>query len=465
GAYPATGGIRPEGEGTHPGRDASPPQGTPSGTRTTDPPESRTRSNPLHRRQREIRTWNTMSRWRTDCIEKPLSRLLMALGRAVGSHPWPFFILPMLISAALGGGFYFLKDNETNNIEEQFTPVDGPAKLERTFVKQNFPLDASAFSVQRLYSEGTFASLIVSPVPPGNNILSEEAFAQIIGLDALVRNLSVRDGGRDVTFAEVCAKARGQCVQNEILEMIDWDPAQIERSPIAFPQHMVQGRGLVFLGNSLGGVTVNESGFVQRAEALRLYYFLEENSEMQMETSLWLDEFLRVCDGLSVEKIKVSYFTSKSREEELDANSKEVIQLFSATYFLAITFSIVSCLRLDNVRNKAWVATVGVITAGLAVLSSFGMLLYIGVPFPMTVANAPFLILGIGVDDMFIMISSWQQTKVHDEVKDRMAHTYKEAAISITITTLTDTLAFYIGILTPFSSGPILKYHHCHSST
>ncbi|XP_018596561.2 patched domain-containing protein 3-like [Scleropages formosus] len=393
-----------------------------------------------------------MSRWRTDCIEKPLSRLLMALGRAVGSHPWPFFILPMLISAALGGGFYFLKDNETNNIEEQFTPVDGPAKLERTFVKQNFPLDASAFSVQRLYSEGTFASLIVSPVPPGNNILSEEAFAQIIGLDALVRNLSVRDGGRDVTFAEVCAKARGQCVQNEILEMIDWDPAQIERSPIAFPQHMVQGRGLVFLGNSLGGVTVNESGFVQRAEALRLYYFLEENSEMQMETSLWLDEFLRVCDGLSVEKIKVSYFTSKSREEELDANSKEVIQLFSATYFLAITFSIVSCLRLDNVRNKAWVATVGVITAGLAVLSSFGMLLYIGVPFPMTVANAPFLILGIGVDDMFIMISSWQQTKVHDEVKDRMAHTYKEAAISITITTLTDTLAFYIGILTPFSS-------------
>ncbi|XP_029102002.1 patched domain-containing protein 3-like [Scleropages formosus] len=394
-----------------------------------------------------------MSRWRTDCIEKPLSRLLMALGRAVGSHPWPFFILPMLISAALGGGFYFLKDNETNDTEEQFTPVHGPAKLERTFVKQNFPLDASAFSAQRLYSEGTFASLIVSPVPPGNNILSEEAFAQIVGLDALVRNLSVRDGGRDVTFAEVCAKARGRCVQNEILEMIDWDPAQIERSPIAFPQHMVQGRGLVFLGNSLGGVTVNESGFVQRAEALRLYYFLEENSEMQiMETSLWLDEFLEVFLRLDLKTMKISCFTSKSREEELEANSKEVIPLFSVTYFLAIGFSVVSCLRLDNVRNKAWVAIAGVISAGLAVLSSFGMLLYIGVPFPMTVANAPFLILGIGVDDMFIMISSWQKTKVHDEVKNRMAHTYKEAAISITITTLTDALAFYVGISTPFPS-------------
>ena len=50
--------------------------------------------------------------------------------------------------------------------------------------------------------------------------------------------------------------------------------------------------------------------------------------------------------------------------------------------------------RLDNVRNKAWVALIGVLSAGLAVLSSFGLLLYAGVPFVMTVANSPFLILG-----------------------------------------------------------------------
>uniref|UniRef100_A0A8C9R022 non-specific serine/threonine protein kinase n=1 Tax=Scleropages formosus TaxID=113540 RepID=A0A8C9R022_SCLFO len=47
GAYPATRGVRPEGEGTHPGQDASPSQGTPSETRTPDPLESRTWSNPL----------------------------------------------------------------------------------------------------------------------------------------------------------------------------------------------------------------------------------------------------------------------------------------------------------------------------------------------------------------------------------------------------------------------------------
>ncbi|KAJ1100174.1 hypothetical protein NDU88_005261 [Pleurodeles waltl] len=53
---------------------------------------------------------------------------------------------------------------------------------------------------------------------------------------------------------------------------------------------------------------------------------------------------------------------------------------------------------------------------------------------------------------MFLMISCWQQTKVSRNVEDRLADTYAAAAVSITITTMTDVLAFYIGIMTQFSS-------------
>ena len=41
-----------------------------------------------------------------------------------------------------------------------------------------------------------------------------------------------------------------------------------------------------------------------------------------------------------------------------------------------------------------WVAVFGVVSAGLAVVSSFGLMLYVGVPFVLIVANSPFLILG-----------------------------------------------------------------------
>ncbi|KAK6293257.1 hypothetical protein J4Q44_G00367580 [Coregonus suidteri] len=163
---------------------------------------------------------------------------------------------------------------------------------------------------------------------------------------------------------------------------------------------------------------------------------------------MWLQKFIETASMMQKEEgMTISYFTSISRDEEFEKSSDSIIPLFSLTYALAITFSIISCLRLDCVRNKVWVATFGVLSAGMAVLSSFGLLLYCGMPFAMTVATAPFLILGIGVDDMFIMISCWQKTQVHDDVEDRMAATYKEAAVSITITTLTDALAFYIAFI------------------
>ncbi|XP_048862074.1 patched domain-containing protein 3 [Brienomyrus brachyistius] len=390
----------------------------------------------------------TMERCRTDCIEKPLSRLFMKVGRFVSSYPIWFFIIPMLISAGLGAGFYFLK--EANDIEDQFTPVNGPAKQERSFIKDNFPYNMSMFSSQRLYTEGTFASLIIT-LTNKENILTKEAFEEIIALNKQIQEISVNDGGKTSTFLNLCARAYGQCDPNAIFKIINNNASNIVNTKIKFPQHNANGQ-IFFLGTTVGGVNVDASGFLQSAQAIRLYYYLEEDTETQAKATLWLEAFLSFSANLSVQNTTISHFTSLSRQQEMDRNTDDVIPLFSITYFLAITFSITSCMRLDNVRNKVWVASFGVISAGMAVLSSFGMLLYIGVPFSMTVSNAPFLILGIGVDDMFIMIASWQQTNVQDDVRDRMAHTYKEAAISITITTLTDVLAFYIGTMTGFRS-------------
>ncbi len=51
-----------------------------------------------------------MAFYRTDCIEKPVSKLFEKIGHLVGSYPVCFFVIPLIISAALGGGLYFLKD-------------------------------------------------------------------------------------------------------------------------------------------------------------------------------------------------------------------------------------------------------------------------------------------------------------------------------------------------------------------
>ncbi|XP_029935855.1 patched domain-containing protein 3 isoform X1 [Myripristis murdjan] len=386
-------------------------------------------------------------RCRTDCVEKPFSIGYQKFGRFVGKHPWCFFIAPLFLSTVLGSGFYFLEERESNDIEEQFTPTNGPAKLERKFVQENFPLNNSVFSNQRLYTDGVYASFIAVSRSP--NIFTDAALQEILSLDKKVRQINITAGHERLTFEGLCARKYNKCIPNKIIDIVNHYGSKIEQTELTFPFFRF-GFSHVFLGYSVGGVNVS-STVIKSAKAIRLFYFLKEGN--RSITDLWLQEFLRVFPAnISLKSIQVTHSTSLSRQVEFEANTKDVIPLFSITYVIAIGFSILSCLRFDCVRNKVWVATFGVLSAGLAVLSSFGMMLYIGVPFVMTVANSPFLIMGIGVDDMFILISCWQQTNVHDRVEDRLADTYKEAAISITITTLTDVLAFYIGLMTPFRS-------------
>uniref|UniRef100_A0A182MDC6 SSD domain-containing protein n=1 Tax=Anopheles culicifacies TaxID=139723 RepID=A0A182MDC6_9DIPT len=62
---------------------------------------------------------------------------------------------------------------------------------------------------------------------------------------------------------------------------------------------------------------------------------------------------------------------------------------------------------------------------------------------------------GIGIDDTFVMLAAWRRTSVKLSVPERMGHMMSEAAVSITITSLTDMISFWIGILSPFPSVQI----------
>ncbi|XP_061442158.1 patched domain-containing protein 3 [Rhineura floridana] len=393
----------------------------------------------------------------TDCVERPLSHALRDLGALVGAHPWPFLLLPMALTCGLGTGFMFLRSCETNDIEGGYTPVGGPAKGERRFVQTHFPTDdAKHFSAQRLITEGAFASFIAVAPGKSDSLLTRAAFAELLQLDAAVRRIAVQGS----SFANLCARWNNTCSSpNPLLSAVQGDPARVEALLPALTFPLFQGR--IFLGFFLGGVTlgpgVGPARPVRAAKALRLIYYLQEDEVSRREASaLWLQTFLEripgELDSLNLASIRVAYFTSVSRQKEFEKLTKEVIPLVSVTYFLTIFFSVISCSRLDCVRTKIWVAAFGVLSVGLSVVSSFGLLMFCGVPFVITAANSPFLILGVGVDDMFILVSCWQQTKVKDSVRDRMADTYAEAAVSVTITTLTDVLAFYIGIESSFVS-------------
>lgn len=230
-----------------------------------------------------------MVRFRSDCLERRLRVCFERMGHLVGSHPWWFLVAPLLLSTALGFGFYFLKDRIANDIEEQFTPVDGQAKQDRRYVRETFPGNESMFSPLRLSSGGNYATLVATSE---GDVLTGKALRDILELDSEVRSMVVYHGNQSFEYKDICAGVMGSCTPNHILDIVRDD-----RANLTFPWFHSEN-GSVPLHRSLGGVKLRaNSSLVQSCRAVRLFYYLCQDEGTK--TDLWLESFLRLLSNAS----------------------------------------------------------------------------------------------------------------------------------------------------------------------
>ncbi|XP_022093208.1 patched domain-containing protein 3-like [Acanthaster planci] len=388
-----------------------------------------------------------------DCIEKVVKLFFFNYGGFIARHPYPFLLLPLL-AGALGAGMVFL--TEENSIENLYTPENGQAKTDRNTVETLFSEhgdnDTLVSHLSRLPRSGS----VIIRQKDGQNILTQAAMEAILNLHEQITNITIQYNNQEYKFTDLCVKCDGVCNENPILAVYYYNASNVPLTSLTFPLYTPAGTIVpYFLGGGLGEVTFksNSQDEVVSANAVRLSYFLRYQDDVEDQRSaLWEEKFLEVVEAFTSSVVSVTREVSSTLETELDRASSNVVKDFAITFTIVITFSICSCVMLDWVRSKPWLAGCGVISAGLAVLSSFGLMSYIGVPYINVVGSAPFLILGIGVDDMFIMLAAWRQTDVRWPVEQRMRHAFSEAAMSITITSITDALAFGIGAITFFRS-------------
>ncbi|PIO58539.1 hypothetical protein TELCIR_20022, partial [Teladorsagia circumcincta] len=113
------------------------------------------------------------------------------------------------------------------------------------------------------------------------------------------------------------------------------------------------------------------------------------------------------------------------------------------------------------VLSKPLMGVIGVVSALMAIISSTGLLLLFGVTFVDMCTVMPFLSLTIGIDDSFLMLAAWHETPRHLAVEKRIGTSMRHAAVSISITTLTDALAFLIGAIAPLPAVKYFCYYSC----
>ncbi|KAI5641695.1 patched family domain-containing protein [Phthorimaea operculella] len=394
-------------------------------------------------------------------VDDVLNRSFYKLGFVVGRNPGYFIIIPVLLTLLMITGYqrvYYEMDPEY-----LFSPVSGQGKLERRIVEEHFKVNYSQrFNVGRITRAGRFGRVIIVSKDNNTNILRTEFWKELRELDDLVQNITVRlPSGETFTYREECARWEGQCFTNDILNL-DKIIGEVERGelnltfPIMFNPVTWEAHAFpVFFG---GAKVVDD--VIQSVPAVQLVWFVRTDNKLQQDRgAAWEDAFLDEVgiaeDTGRFKHISIARFASRTLDHELEKNTRTVVPFFSSTFILMGIFSIVTCMMADWVRSKPWLGLLGNISAVMATAAAFGCAIYLGIPFIGINLAAPFLMIGIGIDDTFVMLAAWRRTSPKLPVPERMAIMLSEAAVSITITSVTDMLSFFIGIFSPFPSVQI----------
>ncbi|XGW33733.1 hypothetical protein V3C99_017849, partial [Haemonchus contortus] len=218
---------------------------------------------------------------------------------------------------------------------------------------------------------------------------------------------------------------------------------------------------------------VDREGHFDHAIALRLTYNVREEkvgniSHIWRKTvAAWLTSKTQPPSEL----VEFGVTHNESLPEGLQDVADTLTPKFVGTCTILFTFcfmvSVVlikhgnGLIGIDWVRSKPIVACAGILCPLLAVSTSFGLLLWCGELYNAIVNVSPFLVLCIGIDDLFVMSAEWHRTNPDHSPARRIADTLSEAAVAITITSITDIMTFGIGILTTLPGVRMFCLYTC----
>lgn len=163
-------------------------------------------------------------------------------------------------------------------------------------------------------------------------------------------------------------------------------------------------------------------------------------------------------------KLKMSFSAERSIEDELDRQSRGDAVTVALSYFimfLYVAIALGQCTEWKTVfvDSKIVVGLVGVLIVLAAVAMALGFWSLFGVPLTLIIIEVvPFLVLAVGVDNIFIMVQHFQRELPQDNKKDtiekQVARVIGSVGPSIFLSALCETLAFCLGAL---SNMPAVK--------
>ncbi|KAJ5070365.1 patched domain-containing protein [Anaeramoeba ignava] len=364
----------------------------------------------------------------------------------VSRHPKKIITIMFILSIGLGIGF--LNKKVENDLDKTYVPQDSVSMRDLDWWS-----DVWGSPPRYLY-------FLLETEPTGNNALVKGAFDILWEIDSFLRNLKVEFNGNQIGFEDVCIMnpITKACVEwgvfaywnfNRTLMDIYNDYYGVVNGGI----DIITGERLPY-ENALGGVERN-NGNITFVKGIRTYYALS-NAPEEKEKCLAFEK--KILDWLAdfdySSSFAIGYTTGRSIDDEIGRSTGSTLGSVAIGYTIMLIVLGITLGKITSLLHSHFLmAPIGVLSVGLGIISAFGTGSYF-ITWCNICSILPFLILAVGVDNIYIIINNLDRISSILSPLERCQKALSRST-SILMTAIIDTLAFLSGTVTKF---PAIKW-------
>ncbi|XP_023232395.1 patched domain-containing protein 3-like, partial [Centruroides sculpturatus] len=326
----------------------------------------------------------------------------------------------------------------------------------KKFIDKTFPFNSSI-----LFDPTTFTTIpkcvfVVFTKKDGGNMLQKDVLLEISRVDKLIKNITINDAEREIGYSDLCGRVNQKCFENPIIEILPEIDNIVQKKKLRYPfdiDPFTYSHKIYSL--NFGGVIEDDNDLVQTVSAMRLVYFTDESDENKLN----LIEKWRAAVYNRIRNHRFKhllyfigyYWLFEERNLQLVEN---ITPMIGALVGFISVFTMVTYMSNNWSKSKPVLGVASVVSAGLAVVTSFGFMSVLGIENSIWNIAIPFVVLVTEIDDAFVLLACWRTSNPKHKVAKRMEETFAEAGVSITLTSLTNLFSYCIGMM---ASIPLVR--------
>jgi len=398
-------------------------------------------------------------------VDNSLMSAFGKLGSFVGRRPGTTLLIMVVVFALTMAGIGQL---ETENRAEKLWAPDGSDDV------RNLQEVSANFAPASRRS-----TLLVLAKTDGNNVLTKAAADELLDLFDSLKALNVTAAGedgveREWSYADLC---EAPCTMSSVLDVYPTREALDAAADAegGLPRDLTRVRDLGFVSqwvfeSGLGGVVEDNDGVIESATVLRVTITLQNRQFLDASKSYvdppaeaWEEasvaEVIKEPEEQTFEHIRIIPDMKQYSRLESSRAIRGDIAFVGGAIMLIVFYLILQLGNCTCVGSRVLLSFGGLATVGGSLGTAYGIGALLS-PSTNVTTVLPFLIAGIGSDDLYVVINEFDlafgkmvrrrgtRALSREDIVEVMSSALAHAGSSITVTSLTNFAAFTISSTT-----------------